>query len=618
MLLICGSLGAQRPHDELGAVPARPVPTEAAMKIKKSAVTVTLPFFDDFSYDSHRPADTLWVDDQVYINQTMGTSPPSIGVATFDGLDRWGLPYDIDKLSQDTTDVLTSQPIDLSSPLDSVYLSFFWQAGGYGEQPESNDALQLQFYNPQSNIWSDVWSISGVDSSDFVQQMVAVPDSFFQDSFQFRFRSFGTPAGAFDTWNLDYVRLDDQRTFADTLPPYEDPAFTRPHPSLLKNYESIPWFHYTSAVADNYNEDNLTFHYQRNTLESPPFIPAPYSLDLGIYRITHNGNVLASSNGSGTFDDGHGYFEEIAYNILPAPFKIPNLPMAQEFTINAFQTFDGLNTLVGAQNDTVRRNQVFSNYYAYDDGTAERAYQVGDNGGGIIVSRYEMLTTGNPQTDSIKGLYIYFLPAEFDATENEFTIVIYADNNGLPGNLIYETDSVYTPQLSQTNFYMPYPLDSAILGSGTVYMGIRQLKNQRLPIGFDRNNVGRTTTFYGTIGPGGNISNLFESFRKGTVMMRPYLNYQPADLGIEPIAEKEKLEVDFYPNPARDEIHFDYDPTKEFSYSLMDLGGKLLQSGPLESTIHLEGSLSNGVYLLRITDASGQKAPLVAKVLITR
>ena len=54
---------------------------------------LVLPFFDDFAYNSKIPDPARWVDKNVFINQTMAVDPPSIGVATFDGLNSNGTPY---------------------------------------------------------------------------------------------------------------------------------------------------------------------------------------------------------------------------------------------------------------------------------------------------------------------------------------------------------------------------------------------------------------------------------------------------------------------------------------------------------------------------------------------
>ena len=58
--------------------------------------TITLPFWDDFS-TSTSLIDTAWWTSQsqaqVIIKTGIGIDPPSVGVATFDGIDAQGIPY---------------------------------------------------------------------------------------------------------------------------------------------------------------------------------------------------------------------------------------------------------------------------------------------------------------------------------------------------------------------------------------------------------------------------------------------------------------------------------------------------------------------------------------------
>src|SRR5690606_4071901 len=178
----------------------------------------------------------------------------------------------------------TSQPIDLSSPNDSVYLSFFWQSAGYGDLPETTDSLALYFYTPQAGTWSSIWRISGIDSvTPFKQEMIAVPTAYHKADFHFRFVSYGAHAGAFDVWNLDYVKLDDSRTFADTL--FNDISFTQPYPPLIKIFDAMPWFHYNSNVI---NQTNQNFFYRKNNNG------ATQSIRVGSYEIAIGSTILDS------------------------------------------------------------------------------------------------------------------------------------------------------------------------------------------------------------------------------------------------------------------------------------------------------------------------------------
>src|SRR5690606_24103151 len=114
---------------------------------KKNKILLSLPFLDDFSQNYHFPDENLWQDINVYINSNYPKTPPSYGVATFDGLDSTGFPYDFSsQIAHGIADSLTSHPIDLTVINDSVYLSFQYQAGGNGNAPEVEDSLRLDFF----------------------------------------------------------------------------------------------------------------------------------------------------------------------------------------------------------------------------------------------------------------------------------------------------------------------------------------------------------------------------------------------------------------------------------------------------------------------------------------
>lgn len=74
-----------------------------------------MPFIDDFSRDGIYPFDSLWLDQDAFINRSFANAPPTIGVATLDGLDALGRPHDSLSGSEEIADHLTSRPIDLEA-----------------------------------------------------------------------------------------------------------------------------------------------------------------------------------------------------------------------------------------------------------------------------------------------------------------------------------------------------------------------------------------------------------------------------------------------------------------------------------------------------------------------
>ena len=133
--------------------------------------SIELPFFDDFSVSKVFPDDKRWIEDDVYINQHFAFSPPNIGVATFDVLDSKGKVYEDANWVDFIADHLTSVPIRTDSlfvpfprkisPADSLYLSFFYQPQGRGNEPEPWDTLLLQMaYRTGDSVFSHMDSIN--------------------------------------------------------------------------------------------------------------------------------------------------------------------------------------------------------------------------------------------------------------------------------------------------------------------------------------------------------------------------------------------------------------------------------------------------------------------------
>ena len=69
--------------------------TAKSENIQKKSSTLSLPFFDDFSYNYNYPNPNLWINNDAFINSTLCFNPINNGVATLDGLDSLGNPRDI-------------------------------------------------------------------------------------------------------------------------------------------------------------------------------------------------------------------------------------------------------------------------------------------------------------------------------------------------------------------------------------------------------------------------------------------------------------------------------------------------------------------------------------------
>ncbi|MBL4653999.1 MAG: hypothetical protein JKY53_14220 [Flavobacteriales bacterium] len=164
--------------------------------IDSNLITPDTTFYNVFepiyiAYDST----SLWTDNNVYINNTFHIDAPTVGVATFDGIDSLGHAYNVqNENSYGIADYLTSKPINLLGKTD-VVLSFYYQQQGLGNQPEEKDSLVLEFFISDSSQWVHAWSVGGDSAAlvngtvpDFKFVSISLTGDRLAKGFKFRFK----------------------------------------------------------------------------------------------------------------------------------------------------------------------------------------------------------------------------------------------------------------------------------------------------------------------------------------------------------------------------------------------------------------------------------------------
>jgi hypothetical protein len=533
----------------------------------------------------------LWLDSYAYHNYRYAFEPRTLGVVTFDGLDENGYPYLIGSSATNYADVLTSKPLDLGSldASDSVYFSFLYQKQGFGDIPEQGDSLVLEFYAKDLDQWFRVWSVNGGTVAPFeVGHIVVLEEKYFKKGFQFRFKNFGALSGALDHFHIDYVHLRTLSGYQDTL--FKDFAFVYPLGSLLKDYTSVPWDHFKNNPVDKMNDKALL--------------------------VVHNGSNLAENNQNGSIEVSFLAAAEGAY-VLPAQdlsggginydpqttyYSEHDLSGGYVYDItkpgNAV-TFDILAT-ASAQfpnfpdNDETTATQHFSNYYSYDDGSAEAAY--GPTG---AQSRLAIQYTAY-EADSLIGIRMHFVPSVNDVSNKLFLLSVWDDNAGQPGEVVYEDESFFPRQPiyadGQNNFITYYFKDTMKVAVGeTFYVGWRQFDADRLNIGLDRNLDNKEKTFY-------SVNNGFSwstSTFEGSVMIHPIFSTGlDVELGIpEEIADE--IDVNIYPNPTDRKLKIDLKGSVYKGAQVFSMDGRMVFQSE-ENELDLI-DLDSGVYYIRLT-----------------
>lgn len=569
--------------------------------------SLDLPFKEDFYYASTSsfPDQNLWSDSSTYVNTGHATAPPSIGVATFDGLNKKGYPYNPTLTNMSLTfpsDTLTSRPINLLTsgaqtlqPSDSVALTFYYQARGFGDAPEIGDSLLLDLYNPTANVWNNnIWYSKGnansnINDTVFKRAFIMLDSSYyFKDGFKFRFRNKATACGDFDHWHVDYIYLNKGRSkLADTV--YNDIALTYLPSPLLSRYSAMPWNQYKEEEKAN----NLNIFIRNNSGASIPNMSYGYTV--------RQGTTSLSSYNGGAFPNLKR-FKYFGYNTHPnhaSPaftHTFTSFTDSVDFTVKHHIFTDGFTADFFPGNDTAIQTQCFRNYFAYDDGSAESAYFV-SAAGGKISAKFKLNFA-----DTLRAVRIYFDPIGSMQTieTSSFHLQIYNSTGGVPGNLLLQ-DSAVSPKFLKkgVNFFPEYPLTSPmILSEGEYFIGIKQRIATGIGIGFDR-NLNHMSQLYYDAGSGWTPSSI-----PGSIMIRPVFGRKilpPVGISEWNINDTD-LFFSVYPNPSDNNLILRSETEDRSSYQLTDPVGRLIKEEKTFSDQHTisTADLNNGIYFLQI------------------
>jgi hypothetical protein len=464
--------------------------------------------------------------------------------------------------------------------------------------------------------WKRIWSSIGMKLDTFFvkygtysrQVMIPILDSvkYFTKDFQFRFINYASLAGDnnaswksnCDQWNVDYIYLNTGRTYKDTV--YRDVSFAERAPSMLKNYESMPYNQYVNNPT-NELKDHLEMLI--TNLDSSIFNSTYYYV---VYQVDGPFQYLYPGGNCNLYPFNlNGYQNCIAceaHACPPVSFLFPlSSKDSAEFEIRHIIIGDITPTDTVA--DTTSFRQKFFNYYAYDDGTPEDGYGV-EGVGSKLAYRFKLNTK-----DTLRAVQMYFNHTFNDANLDFFNLTVWRDNSGKPGEVMYTQPNEmveYSPNLLGFHTYL---LDTALLVNGTFYIGWDQTQTgNNLNLGYDRYNNAQQNIFYYTAMNG----DWFQSVNQGALLMRPVLGKQFEFAGIEEPAP-EAGSIIPYPNPANgNRISFKcsgkFENTAETGNSIVsiyNLTGEELFSGTFRQSIDIP-RLSPGLYIISVRDENGQ------------
>ena len=534
---------------------------------------------------------SLWVGNDGWINPTMPVDPITLGVLTLDGVDSAGIPHEPSAVasSYGIADVVTSKPIFLGtkpqggfySTIDSIYFTFFYQPAGLGDAPEERDSLILEFYLPDEDRWVRMWRSEGMGLRPFEEVVISFRtlDQFLQDGFRFRFLNYATLTGAFDNWHIDYVRLGANRSSEDLE--VDDLAYLEEGRTLLTRYTQMPWEHYwQSSQFWMIDQAEMLLRNNSNTAKNVESTLEVFDDGTRIFQseIRRKPNFPATTIQSEQFS--LDFFE---YPKVDAPYKNFEVRYITNTTPddNRF-------------NDTTFFRQQFGTQYAYDDGSAENAWELVGSDAKLAVE-FDLA-----REDTLKALNVYFPRTETSMLDRAFRIVVWSSL--VPEIQLFRSE-LYFPRYSiGRNLVTGYELEEELILNGKVYIGLEIANGGSIITGFDNNMNTRDLSWINYDGSWVSISY------EGSVMVRPdFGKTNPYPVRVEAQIQKE-LSFSVYPVPAEDHLIIESLEKSAYSCRLIDLNGHVVKATKGSGIVYMSLiDLSAGIYMLEIITEKGRR-----------
>ncbi len=580
-------------------------------------------FFDDFTQygTSLYPTSTNWLDAYASISYSYADSAISYGVITLDCFDSYGRVYG-PLGGANPSDTLTSKRI-YPVATTNLYLSFFIQGGGKADAPELQDSLILQVFSDSLH-WVQVWDTTGFKSRSFTQTIIPVPDSLVSDSsFQFRFINYtslsasdvqgkdGALSNA-DNWHIDYIQVRSVNN-PNELKELKDVAIYEMPEPVFKSYTAIPYSHLLYASTELRGSNTVCYRNHFNAPNDSLSVARTHVymdiLNKDTLEITGRGGGIQNTLLPGAYDCKTDDFR--------VNFKTDRYP-GQNY--GRFQLISYIQTPTREQylwNDTIKREELYMNYYAYDDGTAEYGYGI-TGADAYETSTAVRFETYHPKNlaDTLTGMYIYFNKAAglYNASL-EFQVEVWNESEGNPNQLLYSSSELelYTPDTTKgfnnpsdsINGFMRIDFDQDVLVPTIFFLGIKQFTDEFINIGYDVSQNSKSNIRYFS-------DNIWNSLKdsvnipEGSLMIRPIFDNVEYSSAVQTPGEDFLKDVQVYPNPVNTSLTIDLPANDwtQYRYNLCDITGRLVNQRKLDSNTIDFQNLAEGIYFLQLIHIS--------------
>ena len=518
----------------------------------------------------------------------------------------------LDYQNYSISDIFTEMQVDTLFPGDTVWASVGCQPGLFTIitdtlTPMTQGSIAVPcdsvFTTVADTTWYHIWSVPGQPLDTFMaenngqyfkQVMIPITDlKYFRDDFYFRFYNYASivssslPANRSneDNWNIDFIYININRSVYDT--DYPMLSFGGQRPSFFNRYQSIPYRQYrvnpNSSMRESLDIDIAN-------LDGIDHEVSYYYMVQQVGGGQHYTRTIEPTNIHPY--KTHGYLQCPEYGESPAcPF------VGELFALNMW--YDSVSYQVShylfdsTANPPLVDSMIYRvgmyNYYAYDDGIPELGFGVRPAGGRFAV-RFDLA-----DYDTIQGVQLLFNHTLNDANNKYFDIVIWKDENGKPGEEIYRLTAQRPQWQEQIYRFSYYEFDKTVAFAGAFYIGIEQLYDDLINIGFDTSIDNMEYNFVNTNG------SWQQSSKHGSLMIRPVVGGSYY-IGVQENNEANTLQL--YPNPVGNTLHIQGN-IHGGQVSIYELTGRKVYHSEYQPEISVS-QLNDGLYFLNIITESGQ------------
>lgn len=577
--------------------------------------TIALPIVEDFyrSAYSFEPDTLFWYEaEAVRLSRGSSIGMPDMGTLLLDGSNNLRKPYN-ENGGVARADSIVTHCIDLSglSPQDSVYLSFFYQAGGRNEAPELDDSLLVFFAAvPDTGgsfaLFEKVWGTTGeLPAQNWHQVLIPLNrENYFHECFQLKIQRRGSLSGLFDVWHVDHLRLAANRSAADSS--YPDVGISEVSNRPLDSIFALP----ASAWQGLSGTPNASVDVVLRNFDLQNAANRTLSLSLvdsasGQVLLTENQNITIAPASADTLN----------FLNLDLQGLVPPAVLQLQLALNA----DPADTHLA--NDSLVVPFEVQNRYRLDDGEMERGY------GLPAAQRGFGQRFAFQPGDSIQAVWMSFFPARPEPSS--FRLAIWTDEYNEPDSVAFQ--SFKTPLFGDTRtLYFRYEMDSLFAATPNCWIGLIQQTDAPIGLGFDKNWNNASRIRFDDNG------NWEQNTLDGTLMIWPVL--KEGELVSRPEALPHPpayaWQLKLYPNPAparqaRVSIELNGVPKNQSAHlRLLNLQGQTLLSQAVQlsvegskskASVTLPAELAPGRYLVLLDCIStGGKAIRVARPMVLR